>query len=81
MSEVKAVVIEQYRVHPKDTGSPEVQIALLSGIARLSNDSVCVNSADPLSGTTCRIFHHRTNRFFKTTCGRTGACCARSFAR
>jgi small subunit ribosomal protein S15 len=23
-------VIEQYRVHPKDTGSPEVQIALLS---------------------------------------------------
>ena len=30
MSEVKAVVIEQYRVHPKDTGSPEVQIALLS---------------------------------------------------
>jgi small subunit ribosomal protein S15 len=28
--EAKAGVIEQYRVHVKDTGSPEVQIALLS---------------------------------------------------
>ena len=26
----KATVIGKYRVHPKDTGSPEVQIALLS---------------------------------------------------
>ena len=26
----KAPVIGKYRVHPKDTGSPEVQIALLS---------------------------------------------------
>jgi small subunit ribosomal protein S15 len=30
LSEAKAGLIEQYRVHPKDTGSPEVQIALLS---------------------------------------------------
>jgi len=30
VSEVKAEVIEQFRQHPKDTGSPEVQIALLS---------------------------------------------------
>ncbi len=30
MSSAKAVVIEQYRQHVKDTGSPEVQIALLS---------------------------------------------------
>jgi small subunit ribosomal protein S15 len=29
-SEFKSSVIDQYRVHPKDTGSPEVQIALLS---------------------------------------------------
>ena len=29
-AEVKAEVIQQYRVHQKDTGSPEVQIALLS---------------------------------------------------
>ena len=28
--EAKSGLIEQYRVHPKDTGSPEVQIALLS---------------------------------------------------
>ena len=26
----KVTTIEQFRVHPKDTGSPEVQIALLS---------------------------------------------------
>ena len=30
MSEAKAVLIEQFRAHIKDTGSPEVQIALLS---------------------------------------------------
>ena len=30
MSEAKAGMIEQFRVHAKDTGSPEVQIALLS---------------------------------------------------
>jgi small subunit ribosomal protein S15 len=29
-SEFKSSVIGQYRVHPQDTGSPEVQIALLS---------------------------------------------------
>ncbi|MBM3801670.1 MAG: 30S ribosomal protein S15 [Acidimicrobiia bacterium] len=29
-SEFKTSVINQYRVHPTDTGSPEVQIALLS---------------------------------------------------
>ena len=29
-SEFKTDLISQYRVHPKDTGSPEVQIALLS---------------------------------------------------
>ncbi len=28
--ERKKVIIEQYKVHPSDTGSPEVQIALLS---------------------------------------------------
>ena len=31
MSEARVEVIEQFRLHPKDTGSPEVQIALLSG--------------------------------------------------
>ena len=30
MSELKVEVIEQFRQHAKDTGSPEVQIALLS---------------------------------------------------
>ena len=30
MKDPKLMLIEQYRVHVKDTGSPEVQIALLS---------------------------------------------------
>ncbi len=30
MSDVKSELLEQYHTHPKDTGSPEVQIALLS---------------------------------------------------
>ncbi|HUJ83478.1 MAG TPA: 30S ribosomal protein S15 [Candidatus Acidoferrales bacterium] len=30
MSEAKVEVMEQFRQHTKDTGSPEVQIALLS---------------------------------------------------
>jgi small subunit ribosomal protein S15 len=30
LSEAKAALIEQFRQHGKDTGSPEVQIALLS---------------------------------------------------
>ena len=30
MSDPKSMLIEQYRQHVKDTGSPEVQIALLS---------------------------------------------------
>ena len=30
MSEAKLGLIETYRTHPRDTGSPEVQIALLS---------------------------------------------------
>jgi small subunit ribosomal protein S15 len=30
LREAKAALIEQYRAHVKDTGSPEVQIALLS---------------------------------------------------
>ncbi len=28
--EAKTSVIERYKVHPKDTGSPEVQVAILS---------------------------------------------------
>lgn len=26
----KAAIIEEYRIHPKDTGSPEVQVAILT---------------------------------------------------
>jgi small subunit ribosomal protein S15 len=31
MLDSKTALIDRYRVHPTDTGSPEVQIALLSG--------------------------------------------------
>ncbi|HEX9736650.1 MAG TPA: 30S ribosomal protein S15 [Thermoanaerobaculia bacterium] len=31
LAEVRSVIIEQYRVHDGDTGSPEVQVALLTG--------------------------------------------------
>jgi small subunit ribosomal protein S15 len=30
MSEQKTAIIEQYKTHDKDTGSPEVQVALLT---------------------------------------------------
>ena len=30
MSDAKSVLIEQFRTHVKDTGSPEVQVAILS---------------------------------------------------
>ena len=30
VSALKAPIIAKYRVHPKDTGSPEVQVAVLS---------------------------------------------------
>jgi ribosomal protein S15P/S13E len=40
LSEAKSVLIEQFRAHIKDTGSPEVQIALLSARipARIDHD-------------------------------------------
>jgi small subunit ribosomal protein S15 len=37
LSTAKAVLIEQFRREVKDTGSPEVQIALLSGLIMMVN--------------------------------------------
>lgn len=48
-AENKAKVIETYRVHSKDTGSPEVQIALLTGRITYLNDHFRVNRKDHAS--------------------------------
>lgn len=48
-AENKAKLIENYRVHPKDTGSPEVQIALLTGRIGYLNDHFRVNVKDHAS--------------------------------
>ena len=39
LREAKSMLIEQYRAHVKDTGSPEVQIALLSERINYLTDS------------------------------------------
>lgn len=48
-AENKAKLIETYRVHSKDTGSPEVQIALLTGRITYLNDHFRVNRKDHAS--------------------------------
>lgn len=48
-AENKVKLIETYRVHPKDTGSPEVQIALLTGRITYLNDHFRVNRKDHAS--------------------------------
>lgn len=48
-AEKKTKLIEGFRVHPKDTGSPEVQIALLSERIAYLNDHFRVNRQDHAS--------------------------------
>lgn len=48
-AENKAKLIETYRVHSKDTGSPEVQVALLTGRITYLNDHFRVNRKDHAS--------------------------------
>lgn len=47
--ESKSNVIERFRVHPTDTGSPEVQIALLSERIAYLNDHFQVHRKDHAS--------------------------------
>ena len=47
--ESKTSVINHYRVHPTDTGSPEVQIALLSERIAYLNDHFQVHRKDHAS--------------------------------
>jgi small subunit ribosomal protein S15 len=48
-AEKKASLIEGFRVHPKDTGSPEVQIALLTERIVYLNEHFRVHSQDHAS--------------------------------
>ena len=49
MSELKSALIEQYRTHVKDTGSPEVQIALLSERINYLNSHLKFHAKDHAS--------------------------------
>ena len=44
--EEKTAIIEQYATHPGDTGSPEVQIALLTARINHLNDHLKVHKKD-----------------------------------
>ena len=44
--EKKTAIIEEYRTHPTDTGSPEVQIALLTARINHLNEHLATNKND-----------------------------------
>ena len=46
IKEVKTSIIEQYRVHETDTGSPEVQIAMLTERINHLNDHLKTHQKD-----------------------------------
>lgn len=45
-AEIKTTLIKDYRAHERDTGSPEVQIALLSARIRELTEHLRVNKKD-----------------------------------
>ncbi len=47
--ESKSTLVERFRVHPKDTGSPDVQIALLSERIAYLNEHFRVHRKDHAS--------------------------------
>ena len=49
MSDAKFGLIEQYRTHPRDTGSPEVQIALLTESINELTDHFKIHKKDHAS--------------------------------
>lgn len=44
--EARVSLVEGYRVHPKDTGSPEVQVAILSGRIQYMTQHLQVHRKD-----------------------------------
>ena len=48
-TEAKAQVIDQYRTHAKDTGSPEVQVAILTERIRQLTQHLIANRKDTSS--------------------------------
>lgn len=53
--EQKQALIEQFKTHPSDTGSPEVQIAILTNKINYLNDHLRVHKKD----------HHSRRGLFK----------------
>lgn len=49
IAEKKKALVERFRVHPKDTGSPDVQIALLTERISYLNDHFRVHRKDHAS--------------------------------
>jgi small subunit ribosomal protein S15 len=49
LSQLKSALIEQYRTHVKDTGSPEVQIAILSERINYLNSHLKFHAKDHAS--------------------------------
>ena len=46
LKEVKTEIIEKYKLHDKDTGSPEVQIAILTERINHLNEHLKINKKD-----------------------------------
>ena len=46
LKEKKQSIIETYRIHPTDTGSPEVQIAILTERINHLNEHLKINKKD-----------------------------------
>ncbi len=53
IKEVKTAIIEQYRVHETDTGSPEVQIAMLTERINHLNEHLKIHKKDHHSDVVC----------------------------
>ena len=81
--ESKSTLIERYQVHPRDTGSPEVQIAVLSERINYLNEHFRVHRKDHSSrrgllimvGKRRRLLEYlkrRDSERYKTVIGRLG---------
>jgi len=82
-AEAKAGVINEYRVHDRDTGSPEVQVAILTTRIRELTEHLQRNKKDfaarrgllKLVGRRSRLLRYLTNTDrsrYKTVIGRLG---------
>ena len=63
--EVKTQTIQDYRVHEKDTGSPDVQVAILTQRIRQLTDHVNANRHDQASRRGLQTMVGRRRRLLK----------------